>query len=339
MYRPRQLKTCTSREAYRWTGNSCYIDTVLWVLFRSHIPYIDSKFLFSRPSPARLHRIGSCGDGVNDLNERIFTEFQTLFRKIARFFRRGDGAKTCLELRRLYRRWHDDPRCPRMTTKTAFHSDEQNESQEFLQFILGLYGMNGLLSAGAVSRESIYYGVTTVPRSDTHWSFIYSRRDRTQSLVWNVPYAVLSYAPPSGRSLQDFLSRTDHVFNVPNTHKRCRYNAVKTVHDLIRFGDLLVISIERAHPAHETILHRRVSFPRYLTDGAGKRLRLFGIICHDGEIAGEGHYTAYADCAPDGWYFYDDLRLPVQKVGAWEDLESIRSIASTGVLFFYSHFP
>jgi len=325
------------RQGFNWVRNSCYLDSVLWVLFSSPIPFIDNKILFSRPSPDRLHEIGSCHNGLNDLNERIFLEFQIQFRKVAAYFRCGIGQKDCSGFRKLFEKWYNDPRCSRIRNKVRFHSGEQHEAQEFLQFILSLYGMNGQYRFGAVSEEKFHYGVSHTPRVETIWKYIYSRKDYRQSIVWNVPFQVLFHTPSQNRSISTFLTRHDEIWNINKKYKKCDFNCMKTFHTLIRFADFQVISLERSHPIKLNVCHYRVNIPPTLTDSQQKTLRLVGIICHHGEYTDSGHYTAYAlSTINNNWYYYDDMNPPIQKIGGVENLQGIKHINSHGVLFFYA---
>lgn len=329
------LKRCDGQHAFSWVGNSCYMDSVFWVLFSSpSTRFIQDKILFSHPPPDRLHRIGSCADGMNDLNERIFLEFQLQFRKIAKFLQCGEGASTCKEFRRLYRKWFSDPRCTRLHSKIAFHLSEQNEAQEFLQFILSLYGMNGQLRMGSVSVQSFFYGVSKVPRADTTFQHIQDRKDRQQSIVWNVPFQRLSHMTSKERTMENLLSHTEETWNVVTQHKNCSFNSIRVIHSLRRFAGLLVISLERTNPLRQEVHHYKVHVSDSLTDEDGKRVELFGVVCHHGDSPRSGHYTAFRRGRDGVWWHYDDMALPVKQVS---DLEQKRRIMSThGVLFFYS---
>ena len=331
------LRHCaTAHAGYEWVSNSCYLDTVLWVLFSSPSSFVDNKMLFSRPNMEKLRRIAPCGDRLNDLNEKVFQEFQMCFRKAAYDFRCG-GAKDCSCFRRLYRKWYKMPQCVNFHTKSRFHSGEQQEAQELLQFILSLYGMNGQENYGAVSKQEFYYGVSKTPRADTLWKFIYDRKDKTQSIVWSVSYHTLRNTLSQERTMENFLQHQDDVWNISKEYKGCHFNAVRTVHSLVRFADLLVFSLERVNPTQQTISHFRVRLNPKLTDKKGKTLHLTGIICHHGESADSGHYTAFQKSSMDqNWYYYDDMNLPIQKIGSWQDMESIRHLFSHCVLLFYT---
>lgn len=321
------FRSCTERKGYEWTRNSCYLDTVLWVLFSSPMSFT-SKMLFS-PMP---HMISFCT--TENMNEEMFLEFQQAFRKIAYYFRCGVGDANCSGFRQLYRKWHSE--CPQLHTR--FHSSEQQEAQEFLQFILSLYGMNGQERSGAVSQEEFYYGVSHIPRSDTTWKFIRRRKDKTQSIVWNIPYHTLRHTKSPQRTLQNFLSRQDEIWNVSTQYKNCEFNAIRTIHSLTKFANLLVISVERTHPVQQKVSHFRLHLSPTLTDTKGKTLTLFGIICHEGKTAHSGHYTAFHLSTKDHeWYYYDDMNLPIQKIGSWESLLSIRHVSTHSVLFLYSY--
>lgn len=328
-------QSCLTRSVLRWTGNSCYIDTVLWVLLNTKISFVDKKMLFSQIEPKILHAIGTCDKELNDLNERVFMEFQTELKKIAQLFRTGKKDGTCTSFRRLYEKWYTHPQCARFAKKSAFHETEQQEAQEFLQFILSLFGMNGILSHGAVSSQSFYYGISMVPRTTTVWKFINKRIDKKQSIIWSVPFQILSRAVPDKRSLSDFLVNSDDLWNISRTHGKCTYNSIRTVHSLDKFANLLIISVDRIHPATEMIIHRRLHIDPFLTDKRGKRLHLVGVICHKGDTFHAGHYTAFALCQNE-WFYYDDLNPPLKKVGTIENLFNIRHISSHGILFFYS---
>lgn len=334
------LRQCaTTPTGYRWVSNSCYLDTVLWVLFSSPSSFVDNKILFSRPPSDKLHRIATCGDGQNDRNEKVFMEFQMCFRKIAYDLRcgGGSGSKDCSRFRHLYKKWHQMPACVHLHHKPLFYSGEQQEAHELLQFILSLYGMNGQESYGAVSKQDFYYGVSKTPRTETMWKFIYSRKDKTQSIVWNVSFYTLRNTPSLERTIQNFLQHQDEVWNVPKQHKGCYFNAVRTSHSLVQFADMLIFSLERVNPSQQTISHFRVHLDPKLTDTKGKTLYLTGIICHHGDSPDSGHYTAFHYSTKDKiWYYYDDMNLPLQKIGSWENMSSIRHIATHCVLVFYT---
>lgn len=333
------LKQCAHDPGYgfEWLSNSCYMDSVLWVLFSASFPFPDNKILFSKLRTDTLHKIASCGNDLNDLNEKIFLEFQMEFRKIAYYFRCGIGTKNCSSFRRLYKKWHQMPQCTNFHSKTRFHSTEQQEAQEFLQFILSLYGMNGQKSYGAVSKQEFYYGVSKTPRTDTMWKFIYDRNDKTQSLVWNVSYHSLKNKTSQQRTLKKFLQHQDELWNITKQHKGCQFNSMKTIHSLIEFGDLLVFSLERTHPIHQTVSHFKIQLQQTLTDTKGKTLTLYGVVCHHGEDTDSGHYTAFRYSLKDKqWYYYDDINPPIQKIGGWQDLMSIRHIHTHCVLLFYT---
>lgn len=327
----RRLNQCeVQKEGYRWVANSCYLDTVLWVLLSSPTPFVDKKILFSKLSEEDLRAIGSCGEETNE--HEMFHEFQQQLQQAAYYFRCGIGKEDCSSFRQLYKKWYK--KCPQLQKKVRFHSGEQQEAQEFLQFLLGLYGMNGMERGGAVSKETFHYGVSRTPRTDTEWSLIRHRKDRTQSLIWNVPYQALRHTTP--RSIENFLERQDYVWNISRQHHKCHFNALRTTHTLVKFADLLVVSLERTNPLQNKISHYRVNIPETLTDSKGKTLHLFGIICHEGETADSGHYTAYGSSSENKWYFYDDMNLPIQEIGKWNDMKKIRRVHTHCVLLFYS---
>lgn len=330
-------KCATTNKGYEWVSNSCYMDTVLWVLFSSYSRFADNKILFSQLGPEKLHRIASCGKGHDDLNEKIFLEFQMQFRKIAYYFRCGVGPKDCSPLRKLYKKWHNIPQCAGFHSKTRFYSSEQQESQEFLQFILSLYGMNGQMDSGAVSKQEFYYGVSRTPRTDTSWKFIYDRKDKTQSIVWNVSHQTLRNKASHERTMKNFLQHQDEVWNIPKQYKNCSFNAMRTVHSLTKFANLLVFSLERTNPTQQTISHFRVRLDPTITDRKGKTLHLTGIICHHGDSPDSGHYTAFNYSTTEKeWFYYDDMNLPVQKIGNWDAVSSIRHVFTHCVLVFYT---
>lgn len=309
-----QLHNCNASlppHGYTWTRNSCYLDTVLWVLFS--MPHADKKLLFSKWDK---HRITICSIDNDDTNRQVFQEFQQEFRRAAYYFRCGHGGGSdCSSFRKLYKKWHEQ--CPMITKNSHFHSSEQHEAQEFLQFVLSLYGMNGQKNMGAVSMQEFYYGVSSVPRSKTSWRFIYDRRDKTQSIVWNISYqSLLNAGSMQERSLDKFLRHKDEIWNIERTHKHCLFNSIRTYHSLIQFADILVFSVERANPLTQNVAHFQINIPPTMTDSKQKTLTLTGIICHKGESAHSGHYIAYVYSRNNRqWYAYDDISvLPVRPI-------------------------
>jgi hypothetical protein len=231
--------------------------------------------------------------------------------------------------RNTFKKWHAD----RFRHWPRFHSPQQQEAQEFLQFLFSVYGMNGQEDCGAVSRQDFYYGVATVPRSETPWEFVRSNKDKKQGVLWNTPYQMLRDTPSKDRSLEKFLVREEKIWNTRTKHKKCSFNAIRTTHTLTGFADMLVFSLERAHPTTNSVYRFRVSIPDTLTDRRGKTLSLHGIICHDGDTPDSGHYTAIARSTQDHqWYYYDDTNLPLQKINDWR---SVPRVLTHCVLIFY----
>lgn len=331
-------KCAKKKEGLQWTQNSCYMDSVFWVLFSSPTSFIDNKILFSRLQPETLHKIASCGKNLNDLNEKIFIEFQMRFRQIAYFLRCGIGEKTCIGFRKLFKTWFNNPQCTCINKNIRFHSSEQHEAQEFLQFILSLYGMNGQIQYNAISKQDVYYGVSQVPRVDTMFQFIEERKDKRPSFIWNVHYNTLKNMKYPQRTMENFLTRKEENWNIPNiTHKKCRFNAIRTIQSLVKFDDLLVFSLERTNPIKQTVSHFRIKISETITDQRDKKLSLFGIICHDGETTDSGHYTAFSFSTVDRqWYYYDDMNLPIKKIGSWEEMQTMKHIFTHCVLLFYT---
>lgn len=332
-------KCATKKEGFQWVQNSCYLDSVLWVLFSSPTPFVDKKMLFSTIPPDQLHKIAPCGKNQNDLNEKMFIEFQMKFRQIAYYFRCGVGEeKTCSGFRNLFKTWFQNPRCTCINKNIRFHSSEQHEAQEFLQFIFSIYGMNGQEQYKAVSKRDVYYGVSQVPRSDTVFQFIEERKDKKPSFIWNVSYQTLKNTKYPQRTMENFLVRQEENWNVPNiTHKKCRFNVVRTIQSFLKLDDLFVFSLERTHPIQQTVSHFRVQISETITDSKGKQLSLFGIICHEGETTNRGHYTAFSLSTTDHqWYYYDDINLPIKKVGSWKDMSSMKQVFTHCVLLFYT---
>jgi hypothetical protein len=259
------------------------------------------------------------------------------FRKAAYYFRCGIGPKDCSCFRRLYKKWFSLTQCANFHSKAHFYSGEQQEAQELLQFILSLYGMNGQENYGAVSKQEFYYGVSKTPRLETVWKFIYDRKDKTQSIVWNVSFHTLRNMTSQERTMKNFLQNQDEIWNISKQYKNCHFNAVRTVHSLVQFADLLIVSLERVNPTQQTISHFRVHLNPTLTDKKGKTLHLTGIICHHGDSPDSGHYTAFHYSAIEQKsYYYDDMNLPIQKIGRWEDMKHIRHLSTHCVLIFYT---
>lgn len=314
------------RSIFVLNNNSCYMDSVLWVLFATSMPFITNKMLFARPSCSRLHMIGTCGEDMNDMNERVFLEFQALFRRMAIFFRQKGQIGDCSEFRALYRKWHQDPRSVRLQKKIPFHLYDQNEAQEFLQFVLGLYGMNGLLSFGAVSNESFFYGM-----DNRAHEWVYDRVDKKQSIVWNIPVSMVG----SIHSLADGLCRTEEIDHVRVQHKKQEYTSVRTIHSLHHFADLLILSLERVDPLSQRILHKSIEAPPFLEDHNQKRLQLRCIICHHGRSMHSGHYVAIGFLPEEKeWFLYDDTCPHLRSIQ--ENNQIPNFIRTNGILFFYS---
>lgn len=293
--------------SFKWSKNSCYLDTVMWVLFFNPCPFFHKHFL-----KINMPNISFFNKNRIDLEERFQLELKTHLRQLSKKFSQSKPISND-SFRNWFKKWQHHPNCSSLKNWISFHLDEMNEAQEFLQFLLATQGMNGRDVFGTIVSETIFYGKP--------WTQVKKRKDEKASLIWNLP--INQYSP------SNLLRKIEEHEGMHIIYKNKRYPFVKTVWEVEKLGDFFVLSVERIDQ-NGKVCFDPFYYTEDLKDKRKKVLYLKGVIVFDGdEIA--GHYTAYVKKKKDQWWFYDDLDLPVKLIK--EDLSNI--FQTKGVLFFF----
>lgn len=287
--------------SFTWEGFSCYMDTVLWVLFRRPCPFIRKHFLKSTIMKVSGER--------TDLEERFLMELQSILCDYQKKFSQNDTF-TVKEFRDWFKRWWENPQWNRIRQWPPFHREETNEAHEFLQFLFSLKGMNGLKSYGMTVSEKVFYGCP--------WVKVKERKDQNASLIWNLPLE---------KTYNNILLRTE-TDQMRRVFRKKEYDIIKTQLEVVELADFFVLSVERLHDT--TVSLSSSNIPFFIKDKNDKKLELQAVIVFWGETQ-DGHYSAFCRKGHK-WLFYDDLQDPPVKIVEEVPMEIIQK---HGVLFFF----
>jgi len=312
---------CDDLVGFSNQNNSCYLDSVLFCLFSDPHPLIQQQLLLS---PQR---------------NKTIQDFQKMFLQITLSFRQQHSFQTCQSFRSLLRVHKNDPL---IKNWSDFHSDDQHEALEFLQFLFSLFGLNGEKKNGTIMQKKMRFGVFTPPaKSPQHiqWFPFFTRTDNKSSLIYVIPY--LQFKKPH-RKLEQMMVMQEESFDLTQaSYKKCFVNASEEIQRLTHFTDFLVVAVQREDPRTMQVKHYKVEIPESLTDSTGKILYIDAVILHVGESVDSGHYVCFKRCQ-DVWFYYNDFSRTVEEISSWEKVKKFKAyqsskVATHGVLFFYNH--
>lgn len=327
-----------------YTGNSCYMDSVLLSIFA-----IPNKVITDNILEKDLNSLKSidrplwskCSSNIdNDIKKR--QNIQIALKNITNSIRGNGKIKTCSKLRSLIKE------CP---GTQPFHGKEPQDSGEFLAYLLNLFQVD----IATVIRRT-YGSNSTKTKSD--WVLVSSNIDKYSSPIIDVtPTKLLNIK--EGYDITKFLKQTDKALLqsselwVPDkTKPHITYSRRKEV--FITKSPLVIFNLNRTYG--EAIFSKPIT-NKELESGRGKfinfvtrdifkiiyapetmiikekQLNLSAIVVH----TGGAHYIAFFKCNGE-WYRYNNVsKNKITYTGSYDNmLKSNPNPMSHGTLFFYT---
>lgn len=296
----------------RYTGNSCYQDSVLLALLARPIKFIRRNILTRdvKNISSSSNREIKCGQNfATDYTKRKSIQDELV--SVTDTIRRGKGGDyTCSNLRNLIKS------CP---GSQQFHTRETQDAGEFLQYIFTLFDVKGMKKTITVK---ITNDLSPIPKSTR-------LRVTKQDTIDTVPIVSVIPGEETDLTLASLLRQTDDSFiqgyKGPDGKEYRRRIEITDITD----AEFLVFSIQRTFLNNRGVEQR--SFVRILPSEKIMGLELYAIVVHRNV-----HYTCYIKC-DQGWFYYDDTKDTIKYIGNYTDmLKNNPSPVREGTLYFYS---
>lgn len=321
---------CDSLGSLTWEHNSCYMDSVVFLLFSTPNLFLEKQTLRRRIT---THNCDTTLCDTPESSLKYLLEFQKHLMIITKVLRSASSRVNICRAIRLFLSQHKN--CAIVKNYPSFHQHGQEEALEFLQFILSNFGLNGQRDVGNRVTFSKRFGVFTRSRSRVQWYEWFTRVDTTASLVFSVPYHHFQ----KYNSLSSYISFTEESYDLHNTmYKKCLVNCSQEKTTLTSFSDVVFLHLQRENPMTGRVDHKTVQIPSVLKDSHEKGIHLDGVILHLGHSVSSGHYVCLKKCGTR-WVFFDDLADRLVWYTSWRDVVRHHPhVLTHAVIFMYCAF-
>jgi ubiquitin C-terminal hydrolase len=328
-----QYLNCEDLHLLNNISNSCYMDSVLTVLFAIPNKFITSKILYQELPKNPSKKYLRCDDNKEqDYLRRTF--LQKVLRFLVRSMRTSGKIHVCTQLRKYI---------GRCNPPQPFHEGGQEEAGEFVQFLFDIFGISH------TKRERHTYKTNSlakrIPKSKLLHTHVV-KDSKSSNIIMVNSYLLYEYRKKRNISLRTFLKikMDTGELDEPYIHKGKGYIRSIEYEQLID-APYLVFWVNRTDPIKNRIIRADIKPPQRIVLKSGRKLSLNGIVCHQGgmhkigrKVITGGHYVAYYRCISGEWYYYNDLPLTNELVGdegKYNELISKKDIRRNGVLYFY----
>lgn len=315
-------------------SNTCYLDSVLFVLLAVQNKYIDKYILFKEFNDENISNI--CGKNLN-----LIKKFQSELRKLTFEFRNAiliNDIPSCKNFINIYKS------CINLIYPNFSNKNIQRDAQEFMSFIIALFNFDS--NFYSIIEEKKRFKKNKNSSRFTKVSKVVSEHNL---VTWQIPY--FTFEDKNNIELSSLLKYSDSgaeledpYFFDTDTHRTNPFYFYVSETKLRKLPPYLIFTIERVNKLNLQFNDNNIIPESYIKD-----LKLFGIIVQLGfsgasrlsqqkmsEIGG-GHYISYVLCDKN-WYEYDDLSPKIKKVGSYEKLLKKTNVCNRGVMYFYSRF-
>jgi len=314
---------CVKLNPLKWTGNSCYMDSVLFALLAVPTEFT-KKYIFQAELQAKEKPLGSLSV-ENDLEIRrnIQREIIRIGRHIRGFERMKDN--TCNDLRKSIKYYpHSE----------NFEGTGMAEAGEFLTYILDILDLN------LANSYLVNYATDNIEDTLPDLEKISSTYDKKSSIVRYVTSDNLDLLDKNTvYDIRNFLSLKDDTGQLdwdnlykPDTTSKPFLRKIS--YNVLLDSPYIIFRIDRQKFMGYRTRFLNVSIlpSQTLTIHSNRRFILTAIVVFQG-----AHYTCYFyNCA--NWFYYDDIAgQKIVHIGSYEDMiESSPSPLKNGTLYFYN---
>lgn len=248
-----------------WTGNSCYLDSVLICLLLNENPIITKEIL-----EKEITQDTKCTDDPVT-NKEIKRKIQAALRDLAASFRGKRHINNCTDFRALLRS------CP---AEQKFHLTGTQDADEFLKYLLRIFPLS------VATQQK-----TSWKKNGNHWDLSHNYSMPVDAVV----VAELEVLDPD-RDLTQCLKVQNQFTHTEKVKTEIEHTEYKT--EIVIYSPLLIFSANRLQEDN-TINFTLVTAPEKFLNN-GKLLNLIGIVVYRSM-----HYTAYVTYKGVWWYYND----------------------------------
>lgn len=307
------LKDCQQLGGLINTGDSCYLDSVLFALLAIPNKFVNKYILLKKIT--------------NNKTKPFLELLQKYLIYLTEEIRIKNTFQVCTPFRNIIKK-HQVSGMPN------FSLPGQQEAGEFLIYFLSLFNSQNVAVTQHTSyaTNSISKKVKSKDLIETHTSI-----DTNASIVMFIDSFTLFDKRHLDNHVYHFLKHREDtgILDQNNlfTHRDKKYIR-KISYTQIIDAPQLILWAQRANPITNTVLRTRIIPNRIISLSNKKKLRLYSIVLHLGNIS-NGHYITYFRNKKI-WYLYDDVSRHVSEIGDYTQLLNFYPNVSThGVLFFY----
>lgn len=321
-------------EGLNYTGNSCYMDSVLLSTFAIPNQIISDNILNKDLDILKTYpvRWSTCDPNLDvDINKR--KDIQTVIKKITMSMRGLNDVKTCSSLRKLIKT------CP---AGQNFHQTDTQDAGEFLTYLFNIFQVN------IANTEITTYGSNELTENPD-WTLESKKVDNNASPIINVDSTTLINVENSYDITQFIKQETDAFLGSENEWKPKQgtsYIRRKQIFEVSK-SPIIIFNVLRTHG--QPNFNKKGVFAGIKTKNIWKKLNapesmlikdktlyLTSIVIHNGGA----HYVCVFKCERN-WFYYDDNPASsshiINYIGSYEKMLKIHpNPLSHGTLFFYT---
>jgi hypothetical protein len=309
---------CSTIRGLKWTGNSCYLDSVLVALFAVPSKYTNTLIY------GKLSETDTCIkiSPKKDLENRY--KIQEQLRLISESIHGDKVVETCFNLRTTLRN------CPH---SEQFWDTNIKDAGEFLLYLLSLFPNL------PYSHMNEKMWITNRIDDQHSTMLINDRTDTKHYVTWSVDSNTLLNSSKNTK-ISSFLEQTIvNTFDKENLYKHIdpitgivtMYSNLITLRKLV-YSPYVIFNLLRRDVITNKIIIRSI-IPEFSIK-IGTMIYLLSSIV----VLLNAHYTCYFRCK-DIWYYYDDVggMYNIKEIGGYNSLlEAEPSVKSRGTLYFYT---
>jgi len=322
-------KKCIEKiKGLEWTGNSCYLDSVLICIFAIQNDFIDEYILNSKLKK-RYGTLLDCFETKKldddkkskiDLENRknIQNELKIIYKNI-----KNGKKQDCSELRKELKK---------CKSAQLFSGSRMAESGEFLTYIFSIFDMN------VATKKTVTYGTNNIKDiNPDNKNLIKTSEimDTKASVIHFIPSDIIRLLDDKYYEIRSFLTIKDDSgeLDIDNQYKDDNDNKYKR---RISYNNLvdtpyLVFRIDRLW--NRKFLKTKIIPSQIITLQNLKQFALSSVI-----VFNCLHYTCYFRCG-NKWYYYNDIDNDIVLIGNYVSLlktKSYPNVITNGTVYFYT---
>jgi hypothetical protein len=289
----------------KYTGNSCYQDSVLLSLFA-----IPNKFIENNILEKDLNKIKESQKEIicsKDTKEDIISkeDIQKELNKITNSIRnKGEKVEYCSKLRSLIKK------CP-STSGQEFYGTGTQDAGEFVQYLFSIFNVEGM---SKFTKTILSNNLDEKINEDSENTILSSYRKFNTSPIILIPSQKLIDS-----KIKYYLEQyEDAIFDEKNLYKHSDGKKYKRRIEVTNIDntDYLIFYTQRLSEQQGSVVrnYSKIIPDESITLKNNKKLSLHAIVVHR-----KLHYTCYIKCK-NYWFYYNDIPNTIEYIGSYKEM-------------------